>query len=107
MKKTKPPKFEWDENKRRSTLKKHGIDFEDAARILVKQAVVRTRSDRLSEKRWIATGAIDERIISVVYTFRRNVIRIITARRARKNEKREYYKIHPERPDRSIERRKN
>ncbi|MCP3371167.1 BrnT family toxin [Bradyrhizobium cajani] len=81
--------FEWDETKRASNLEKHGIDFEDATEIFYGDILV-SRSNRKNEERWIALGEIQGRIIAVAYTWRKNALRIISARRARKNEEREY-----------------
>ncbi len=92
---TKTKLFDWDEDKRSSTLAKHGIDFEDAVRIFDGRPVVHAPSKYPNEERWIATGKLSGQMLSVVYTFRDNKIRIITARRARKNEKRKYHESHP------------
>jgi uncharacterized protein len=84
--------FEWDEEKRLSTVKKHGIDFVDAAEIFSTEFLcLKARSD--IEQRLIAVGMLQDIPIAVVFTKRDEVIRIITARRARKNE-REYFQAH-------------
>jgi uncharacterized protein len=81
--------FEWDEDKKNSNLVKHGIDFEDAIEIFDGPLLVR-RSDRQNEERWVAIGSLEERLIAVAFTRRANVVRIISARCARKNEERAY-----------------
>ena len=81
--------FEWDDDKSRANLVKHGIDFDDASEIFYGPTVLR-QSDRNHEERWIAIGSLEDRLIAVVFTRRADVIRIISARRARKNEEREY-----------------
>lgn len=80
--------FEWDSVKEESNLKKHGISFVAAARVLECQRVVIVPSDRSGERRWLAIGmnSGDQRIIAVVYTMRGERYRIISARRARKDE---------------------
>ena len=80
--------FEWDSVKEESNLHKHGISFVAAARVLESQQVVIVPSDRSGERRWLAIGmnSGDQRIIAVVYTMRGERYRIISARRARKNE---------------------
>jgi uncharacterized protein len=83
--------FEWDPEKSESNLIKHGFDFEDASQIFYGPILVR-QSDRENEKRWIAVGCLENKPIAVVFTTRAGVIRIISARRARKNEEREYRK---------------
>ena len=83
--------FDWDKRKSASNLAKHGIDFDGAVEIFYGPVVLR-RSNRNNEERWIAVGSSGDRLIAVVFTRRADVIRIISARRARKNEEREYRK---------------
>ena len=86
--------FEWDEDKRFINIDKHGIDFVRA--ITAWQGGVidpaATRTDR-GETRHLALGMIgdDELIIAIVYTHRGDGKRLISARRARRHERR-YYK---------------
>lgn len=81
--------FEWDEAKRRLTIEKHGIDFVDAAEILVgPHLLLEARSDL--EQRQIAIGRLSGATIAVIFTMRGGNYRIITARRARTNERRYY-----------------
>lgn len=84
-----PDGFEWDENKSKANLSKHGYDFDDASQIFY-GPVILCRSDRKNEERWIAIGALEHRLIAVIFTRREKAIRIISARRARKNEERTY-----------------
>ena len=84
--------FEWDENKNAANIKKHGIAFEDASKIFLRQRIEK-RSDRAGERRYITIGEVNNRIIAVVYTPRGNKFRIISARKVRKNEERKYRSI--------------
>jgi len=84
-----PAGFEWDDDKSRANLRKHGIDFDDASEVFYGPILLR-QSNRNNEERWIAIGSLEERLITVVFTRRADAIRIISARRARKNEEREY-----------------
>jgi uncharacterized DUF497 family protein len=86
--------FTWDEDKRQSNLRKHGIDFEDAV-LALSQPRIEFRSDRNGEVRTVAICPDSERLIAVVYTMRGEVCRIISARAARKNEQTEYYARYP------------
>ena len=86
----RPVLFEWDENKRRLVLERHGIDFEDAIQIFA-GPVWETLSPRTGEQRWLAIGVVGGIEIAVVYTLRKDCRRIITARRARTYERREYH----------------
>ena len=84
--------FEWDENKRQSNLSKHGIDFIDAAKIFNRPVLERVdnRYD-YEETRIIALGEVNGVVLFVVYTWRGEVRRIISARRATKRERNKYY----------------
>jgi uncharacterized protein len=81
--------FEWDEAKNEINRAKHEIDFDNAIEVFHGQILLR-QSDRNNEERWTALGDTGDRLIVVVFTRREEVIRIISARRARKNEEREY-----------------
>jgi hypothetical protein len=85
--------FEWDEAKRLINLEKHGIDFRRATKIW-QRGVIDPHEDRINgfEIRHIALGIIgdDARVIAVVYTKRDGKRRIISARRARRNERQAY-----------------
>jgi uncharacterized protein len=89
--------FEWDDQKRELNLAKHGIDFDGAMEVFYGPIILR-RSDRNNEERWTALGYSDNRLIVVVFTRRVDVIRIISARRARKNEESEYRNAKMGRP---------
>ncbi|WP_434577942.1 BrnT family toxin [Pseudomonas sp. Z5-35] len=80
--------FEWDEAKNRANILKHGIDFNDVPGIFQHPMLV-LHDDRRAygEERWITIGLIKTLIGVVVYTERRgDVIRIISARKATKQE---------------------
>lgn len=89
--------FEWDGQKNELNLAKHGIDFEDAVEVFYGPVLLR-RSDRNNEERWIAIGCSEGRLITVIFTRRKDVIRIISARRARKNEESAYHNAEIGRP---------
>jgi uncharacterized protein len=88
--------FEWHEAKRAANLAKHGIDFIDAIQIWVK-LVIDPADSRVvgSEPRHTALGVIGDKqlVIAVIYTDRTDVRRIISARRARRNERAIYASI--------------
>ena len=84
-----PAGFEWDDDKSSANLRNHGIDFDDASEVFYGPIILR-QSDRNNEERWIAIGSLEDRLLTVVFTRRTDVIRTISARRARKNEEREY-----------------
>ena len=91
------PQFEWDDAKCASNVEKHGIDFEDAIAIFEQPALIYP-SNRNHEDRWIAVGILEGLEIAVVFTRRGDAIRLISARRARKYERRAYRQAYPPDP---------
>jgi uncharacterized DUF497 family protein len=63
--------FDWNEGKRLSNLKDHGVDFRDAALIFEGPVIVKedTRKD-YSEQRFRALGRVDDEYYMVAYTWR-------------------------------------
>ena len=87
--------FEWDEAKRLRNLKKHGLDFYDVDLVFQeKVAIVPSNDDKSGEERFLATGMLEGRFVTVVYTMRGEVYRIISFRRARNAEKNRYQTLH-------------
>ena len=86
--------FEWDEDKRRQNLAKHGVDFLRAALVFDGRPAVMLYSPRTSEDRWQTTADVEGRLITVVWTWRGQRCRIISARRARDGEERAYRQIY-------------
>ena len=85
--------FEWDIDKNKANQKKHKISFEEAAEIF-RYPTYEISDTRFNygETRYIAIGSNNQMVImTVVYTEREGRIRIISARRANKQEKRMYY----------------
>ena len=82
--------FEWDESKRLKVIEKHGIDLIRTALIFeVHHILVSAKSD--VEQRYKAVGPLDGKLIAVIFTYRGDTIRLITARRARQDESRAYH----------------
>ena len=90
--------FEWDAEKRQANLAKHGIDFTGAIGIFA-GTIVEKPSVKSDEVRWKATGYSRNEPITVIYTWRGRKRRIISARPAKRNERREYREHVPERGD--------
>ena len=84
--------FEWDDEKNQINLRKHGVDFTDAAKVFgdVNRIEWFDKKHSDEEDRYITLGMVDE-ILFVVYTDREDKTRLISARRADKNERRKYY----------------
>ena len=91
-------RFEWDPVKNISNIKKHGISFEEAMFVFTdKNALSIYENDNtFKEDRWITLGIVPNgNTLVVIHTERlknnSNVIRIISARKATKNENKQYY----------------
>ncbi|HEX2478208.1 MAG TPA: BrnT family toxin [Geminicoccaceae bacterium] len=84
-------RFEWDERKRRANLAKHGVDFAALDQMFRADLVEEDDIRRdYGERRIKAIGEVNGVIVSVVYTWRGNRRRLISARRARTDERKEY-----------------
>ena len=83
--------FEWDPRKNAANRRKHGIDFVDAVRVFGGSVVEAPDEREDQEFRLIAFGAVGLRVMAVVYTWRGEKRRIISARKATSNEKKAYY----------------
>ncbi|MBF0606406.1 MAG: BrnT family toxin [Candidatus Magnetobacterium sp. LHC-1] len=86
--------FEWDELKRLTVMKARNLDFADATTLFDGRYLHTVASPRGTEERWLSIGELGGLIITVVWTWRDDAIRIITMRRARYEEKRAYSKIY-------------
>ncbi|GBD97878.1 hypothetical protein BMS3Abin06_02782 [bacterium BMS3Abin06] len=82
-------KFEWDEKKNKENQKKHGLSFEiaqyafaDPNRIIAEDL---SHSDK--ENRYYCFGKVNEGVITVRFTYRKNIIRIYGAGYWRKGKK--------------------
>lgn len=83
--------YEWDPRKVASNLRKHKVDFADAAAVFEDEFALTIDDDDPEEKRFVTIG-MDAlgRILVVVYTWRSDNIRIISARTAGPDERRQY-----------------
>ncbi|MDR1469785.1 MAG: BrnT family toxin [Spirochaetaceae bacterium] len=86
-------KFVWDENKNRENLKKHGVDFGTAIFVFNDPNCVKIFDavHSINEDRWNVIGMVRDVVLFVVETeITDNVIRIISARKANRNEREKY-----------------
>lgn len=83
--------YEWDDDKNETNIMHHGIDFQDACEIF-NQPMLEKEDTRKNygEVRCIGIGLIDNVEVVVIYTYRGQAIRIISVRRANKNERKIY-----------------
>ena len=79
--------FEWDSEKRTFNLEKHQIDFCNAV-VMFHGTLkpVRRMITELGEKRIVSIGKMDGLLFIIVYTMREHKIRIISVRRANRDE---------------------
>ena len=84
--------FEWDEDKAAANLRKHKIDFRDAALVFDDENYLEyyDEANSIFEDRYNVIGMVDD-ILFVIYTERREKIRIISARLATPMERRAYH----------------
>jgi hypothetical protein len=82
---------EWDPAKAKSNFGKHGIRFADAVTALEDISAISIRDESEREERWVAIG-VDclARVLVVVYTWRGDDIRLISARQATPAERLQY-----------------
>jgi len=89
-------RFEWDGTKNQANIRKHGVDFRDAAYVFSDPYALNIPDDEHSEdkERWIILGKdLNQNILLVVHTQRReDSIRLISARKATPAEKSTYLK---------------
>ena len=85
--------LEWDPEKAEANRKKHGVDFADAATALSDEHALTRPDDEPDEERFLTLG-MDAlgRILLVVYSWRDDLVRLISARKASPSERRQYEK---------------
>lgn len=85
--------FDWDEDKRKSNLREHGIDFVGIEQLFDGETVT-ILDDRFDygEERFVTFGLLEGRVVAVVHTETDELIRIISVRKATKNEESSYFK---------------
>jgi uncharacterized DUF497 family protein len=91
-------RFVWDQNKNLANIKKHKISFEEARTVFFDDnaRLIPDPEYSKSEERFIILGITNKlRLLVVVHTYKEDddVIRIISARKATKNETKYYYKV--------------
>lgn len=92
-------KFEWDQNKSQSNLKKHGIDFEEARSVFhdMFALIIDDPYHCNSEQREIIVGQSSEgRFLYVVFEETESSIRIISPRKLTSAERRRYEQNRPD-----------
>ena len=90
-------KFEWDDNKNKTNIKKHGISFEEATSVFYDEEALIITDDEHSdeEERFVLIGfSFKANLLVVCHCYRESdsIIRIISARKADNAERNEYFK---------------
>jgi len=84
--------FEWDEAKRQSNIRKHGIDFAEVPPLFDGETVtVEDERPIYSETRYLTLGLLGSRVLYIVHTERNRKIRLISVRKASTREEVTYY----------------
>lgn len=82
---------EWDPKKAASNLRKHRIRFADSVAVLEDERAITLRDSEEDEERWVSIGSDSlGRVLVVIYAVRGHRIRIISARRATRQERTQY-----------------
>jgi len=81
--------FEWDENKDNENRKKHGVSFYQAQKAFLdpNRVIAQDVEHSQTEQRYYCFGKVDEAIMTVRFTYRNAIIRIIGAGYWRKGKK--------------------
>ncbi len=84
--------FEWNETKRKENLKRHGLDFQDVP-VVFENELVTDVDDRFDygEQRYYTLGILDHVVVVVSHTEDDDLIRVISFRKAEKDEEEIYY----------------
>jgi uncharacterized protein len=85
-------KFEWDEHKRLTNIQRHEIDFVGIEEVF-QGLTVTILDDRFDygEERFITFGLLNGFVLAVVHTETEETIRLISVRKATRNEETGYY----------------
>ena len=82
--------FEFDPQKSAVNKDKHGIDFVEAQLLWHRDSGLHVAARSLGERRFAYIAKIDDKLWCAFYTFRGDVVRLISVRRARKMEIQRY-----------------
>ena len=83
--------YQWNRDKAATNLRKHGVDFADAVSVFSDALAITILDERFDEERFVTIG-LDAfgRVLVVVYTLRGDEIRVISARKATRQERLQY-----------------
>jgi len=78
--------FEFDKRKSKINQKKHGINFTEAQALWDDPDRIEIPAKTIDEDRFLIIGKISEKYWSTIITYRNEKVRIISARRSRREE---------------------
>jgi len=85
--------YSYDKTKKVLNLKKHGLDFDDARQVIESGKTVTFEDNRFDygERRFITLGLLQAKLVVIVTSETDNEIRILSMRKAEKNDQAIYY----------------
>jgi uncharacterized DUF497 family protein len=87
-------RFEWDEAKRAANMAKHGLDLAKAQDVFDGRPNVLLTSARVGEARLLTIAIFEGKFVTVIWTERDDVVRLISMRRSRDAERGQYRERH-------------
>ena len=91
--------FEFDAEKSKANHEKHGIDFVEAQELLEDEDRLEIPARTEDEPRYVLIAALKQKLWSAFFTYRKGHTRLISVRRARKEERELYYESKESRED--------
>ncbi|MBS0182506.1 MAG: BrnT family toxin [Nitrospira sp.] len=91
--------FEFDPAKSKSNHEKHGIDFVEAQQLWEDEDRLEIPARTEDEPRYVLIAALDQKLWLAFFTYRKGRIRLISVRRARREERELYYESQESRED--------
>ena len=86
--------FEWDERKRAEIIEARALDLASVLVFFDGRPVIHQPTPRNDEERWKTTAEIEGAFFTVVWTWRKDIIRVISMRRAHEQEIKKYHEAH-------------
>lgn len=83
-------KFEYDPEKSKRNMEKHGVSLEQSQELWA-GPFIQGPAQRIDEERWMIVGKLKDKLYTCIFTVRHDTIRLISARRSRKNEEVAYH----------------
>lgn len=82
--------FDWDDGNEIKNFEKHSVSIKEAEEVFNSQPFIVLRTAYLTEERFMMLGESKKRLLTIIFTIRKNKIRIISARDMSKKKKKFY-----------------